>query len=167
MFIVLVLPFYFSCAFLLYKKYQIKSEVKERILKGIERKYLVYFHFSEQTFNDVVSSSEEFYYQGNMYDLVELNKVGNSYHCWCWLDNEESDLGRKLSVLVDQSMGDDTENEEGKKKLTDWFKFLYYHDGFDWSIQQIDVIHKQQSLYLLNSLFFHQSRLLLPPEFRS
>jgi hypothetical protein len=101
-----------------------------------------------------------------MYDLVEWNKTGDTYHCWCWLDSEESNLGRKLSLLVTQAMGRDTENQDEKKALTDWFKLLYFHEAFEWSITPIDSIKKQQSLYLLNGLFFYKSRLLLPPEFQ-
>lgn len=151
----------------MYKKYQVKSEVKESILKGIDRKDLVFFDFSSQTYSEIVSSSDEFYYKGNMYDLVELNKVGGHYHCWCWLDNEESELGRELSLLVTQAMGDDTENDEHKKKITDWFKLLFHHENFVWTITAIDSMRDQRTLYLLNDLFFCQPCLLLPPELKA
>lgn len=133
----------------------------------MDKKELVFFDFSSQTYNEVVSSSDEFYYKGNMYDLVEWYRIGEHYHCWCWLDNEESELGRKLSVLVTQALGDDTEHDDDKKTLTDWFKLLFLHEAFDWHITTIDSIQDQSAFYLLNSLFFHKPCLLLPPEFQA
>lgn len=112
----------------------------------------------------MVASSEEFYYQGNMYDLVEFNKVGDYYECWCWLDCEESELGRKLSLLVAQAMGDDSKKDDDKKALTDWFKLLYYPEAFNWSITPIDSIQKPYPFYLMSKLFFGKPCLLLPPE---
>lgn len=161
--IFLTLPFHISCAFLLYEKHQVKSEVKERLLKGMDRKDLVFLVFSKSKFLSLVTDNE-FYYEGEMYDLVEVKEIGDYCHCWCWLDREESDLNRRVSLLVSEAMGEDSENEEGENVLSDFFELLYCHEQDTLQLPSQCVMDRKEFFYAIHYSFFYAALLIDPPE---
>jgi len=164
--IFLILPFYISYAFLLYDKYQVKSELKQRLLNGIDRKDLVLFMLSLSDYQALISSDQELHYAGDEYDLVDAEKIGERYHCWFWLDSEESELNHKLSLLVSEAMGEDCENEEGGNLLHDFFELLYCYDHHTLSSSPHQLIESKKSFYSMEYYFFYYTFLIDPPENR-
>jgi hypothetical protein len=162
--ILLVLPFYVSCAFLFYKKYDAKSEVKERILKGMDKKDLVVFAFSKLEFQSLIADEKEFQYEGVLYDLVEVKETGGLYQCWCWLDEKESELNGKLSLLVEQAMGDESGADDGEKVLSDYFDFLYCCTASTIELSVTDFQEQEKSFYVLSYSFIYSCIFLVPPE---
>ena len=164
--IFLILPFYISYAFLLYEKHQVKSEIKERLLNGIDRKELVLFVLSPSDYQAVIASEKEWHYAGDEYDLVDAEKIGEHYHCWFWLDSEESELNHQLSLLLSESMGEDAENEEGGNLLSDFFELLYCHDYDALSSSLHQWTERKECFYSIKYYFFYSSFLIDPPENR-
>lgn len=164
--IFLILPFYISYAFLLHEKYQVKSELKERLLNGIDRKELVLFVLSPSNYQAAVASEKEWHYAGDEYDLVEAEKIGENYHCWFWLDREESELNHQLSLLLSEAMDEDSENEESENLLSDFFELLYCYDHYALFSSLHGWTEHKEYFYCIEYYFFYSSFLIDPPETR-
>ncbi|MBC7486430.1 MAG: hypothetical protein H7282_06740 [Cytophagaceae bacterium] len=140
--------------------------MKERLLKAIDRKELFLFVLYPSKYQTIVSSDNEFHYLGDVYDLVHVKKIGGKYHCWFWLDQEESDLDHQLSLLVSEAMGEDSENEEDENALNDFFELLYFFERDTFQLFSQDVIDRKEYLHPINYSFFYSSFLIDPPESR-
>ena len=162
--IFLILPFYVSSAFLLYEKFQMKSQMKERVLRGIDRDELTLIVLNPEIYESVVSYGKEIDYLGDVYDMVWVQKMGTQYHCWCWLDKEESDLNDRLTVLVDQAMGENGEDEEGMNLLNDYFDFLYCYDEYTLQLPTTCNLESEKFHYLFNYSFSYSFIFVIPPE---
>jgi len=92
---------------LTYKKNQVRKEVKRRIIEGIDQEELVHLVFTDSQLNSVLSwkHSEEFEFKGEMYDVVTHVKIDSMHHYWCWWDNDETELSRRLDELVTANFG--------------------------------------------------------------
>jgi hypothetical protein len=110
-----------------YQKKLIKKEVKRNMMDGLDKNELVVLTFALAEAKSQLKweHSKEFEYKGQMYDIVETIFSGDSVTYLCWWDNEETQLNKQLSKLVSESLGNNPQNKENKKRLLSFFKSIY------------------------------------------
>jgi hypothetical protein len=109
------------------QKIQIRKEVKWQMIAGLDKEELVHLKFSEAEKKSELKweHSREFEYKGEMYDLVEIELIGDTTYFTLWHDHEETQLNKQLNVLVAKALGNNPTKQENEKKVDDFFKTLY------------------------------------------
>jgi hypothetical protein len=112
-----------------YQRSEVKSEVKWRMIDGIDREELVLLKFSKQQSENELhwEHSKEFEYMGEMYDVVERKTRADSVFYWCWWDYEETELNRKLASLLQDVFGSDR-HQQKEQLVTQFIKSLFWSD---------------------------------------
>lgn len=114
-------------SFLHIQKKQIRHEVKDLILKGLDKEELVLLKFSREIHASLHWEKEfEFEYKGEMYDVVEQEFRGDSIFYWCWWDKEETELNKKRSEYTAQILGQDQERNQRQEQLIQFYKQLFF-----------------------------------------
>ena len=113
-------------AVLLFRKCQIRSEMKERLLGGVEENEMVRLSFDRAQIRSVLrwEHDGEFEYRGEMYDIVKTEFRGDSVFYWCIHDRSETLINRQLEALTARAAGSDPPTQEYLKKIFDFFKKL-------------------------------------------
>lgn len=124
----LVAPIGVTYVALKVRKEQVREEVKATILAGVDRGELVLHKFLKSEVDDLVDweHDREFKYQGQSYDVVEVEDHGDSVHYYTWWDKVETKLDNQLDELVANAMADDPERESNREELVQLFKSLYF-----------------------------------------
>lgn len=130
----LFLPVLATFMWLQHHKQVIRKEVKHRIIAGIDKDELVLLKFTDEAIGTQLrwEHDYEFEYKGEMYDIVESYKTGDTTYYWCWWDHRETHLNKKLASVVRHLMGNDKENKKKQKQLTVFLKSLYFTDIATW-----------------------------------
>ena len=123
----MVVPLTTSYFFVQLQKMQVKKEVKWKMIAGLDKEELVLFKFTEAESQSKLKweHAKEFEYQGEMYDVVEIEIRANTIYYWCWWDHKETKLNRQLEELVTQVLDQDTTIQGNQRKLVDYFKKLF------------------------------------------
>lgn len=120
-------PFGGSYILLQYQKLQIKKEIKEHIISGIDKNELVFLKLSKtESENELLwEHSGEFEYKGEMYDIVHSEEKGDTIFYWCWWDHDETRLNKQLNDLVNQTMGHNPGIQANTKRIATFFLSLF------------------------------------------
>lgn len=147
--------------FVHYQRMQLRSEIKHKIIDGIDKKELVFFKFSNSEKSNLEwEHAKEFEYQGEFYDVVESKTNGDSTFYWCWWDFEETELNRKCLELVTLSLGNSPQKQENQSRLFNFFESLYCNEFEDTQILFMDTDTKMGAHQLAN---FYKSLSHTPP----
>jgi hypothetical protein len=97
------------------------------MIDGLDKNELIVFTFALAEARSQLKweHSKEFEYKGQMYDIVETKFCKDSVTYLCWWDNEETKLNKRLSRLVLESLGNNTQNKENKKRLLSFYKSIF------------------------------------------
>jgi len=130
-----VAPLATTYIILKYQKKQVKREVKWKMIIGIDKEELVLLKFTEEEKQTQLNwnDSKEFEYKGEMYDIVETKIVGDTIYYWCWLDNEETELNKKIDDIVFYVLGHDKQRKESQKRIENLYKSLYFNPLPNWN----------------------------------
>lgn len=122
-----VAPFATAFVMLKQQKQQVKKEVKQKIIAGIDKKELVLLKLTEAQKQTQLNweHAKEFEYQGEMYDIVETEIVCDTTYYWCWWDHAETALNKRLDELASFVKGNHAKHKENQKRLYEFFKSLY------------------------------------------
>ncbi len=144
------MPFLATLLWLQHQKKLAKREAKSTIITGIEKDQLERLQFSISESKTILDwkHSEEFSFNGNMYDIVDTEINADSIVYWCWLDKKETELNHQLAILLDSVLGNNKERTEKKDRLTHFSKTLFNN-----SIEKIDF--SRLELKLKKIPFFH------------
>lgn len=114
--------------FLNYQKEQVQEDVKWKIIAGIDKEELVLLKFSKSDIKNqlIWTDSTEFVFEGNYYDIVEINSKEDSISFLCWQDNEETAYAQQMNELFLQAIGQNPANQENQKNLQSFYKSLYF-----------------------------------------
>lgn len=142
----LTLPFLGTYTWLKMEKRKVKKTIKWRMIDGMDKSELVLLKFTKEEAEAELEweHSREFEYNGQMYDVVEKNEVGDTTYYYCWWDHEETKLNRQLSELVANAMGKNPLNKEKQERLTNFIKNLFLKNHFDKQALQLsgeETIH--------------------------
>lgn len=127
LFFTLLAPSVIIFGWLQHRKHEVKSEIKWKMIAGIDRSKLEILTFTLPEAENQLrwKHCREFEYKGEMYDVVQKEVHGDSVTYWCWWDHEETKLNRQLSALVNNAFGDDPQQKQKNQRLVQFFKSLY------------------------------------------
>jgi hypothetical protein len=128
-----------------YKKTIVKKEVEKHIIAGINKDDLVLLIFSKEETQTLLrwEHSKEFEYNHQMYDVVETLTFGNTICYWCWWDQEETKLNRRLRELAAQACGEAPKIGEKNEPSILSLKTLYCAVYYGWKISTPELFYKQ------------------------
>ena len=128
-----VSPFWLFFSILQFEKHSLKKEIKRNIIAGINKSELVLLKFSKEEIKTKLrwEHSKEFEYNNEMYDIVESEAKNDSIFYWCWWDYEETNLNKKLDMLVKHASGMNKKNTEQANRITNFFSSFYYNNFAD------------------------------------
>jgi hypothetical protein len=121
----LIGPYLGISLYLKHEKRMLKREIKHRIIEGIDRSELVELSFTPEEKKQLRwEHSKEFEYNGEMYDVVESKSENGKITYWCWWDNEETKLNRRLNNLLARALHD-TEPSNSTKNAQFWLNLVF------------------------------------------
>ncbi len=111
-----------------YEKRQVRKEIKKRLIAGIDRSELVLLKLSRQKAEAALEweHEREFEYRGHMYDVVETRIQNDTFLYWCWPDNAETQLNKKLDRLLTGTLEHDPQRRAAERQLVQFFKSLFF-----------------------------------------
>ncbi len=132
--ILLVAPALTLFLYFQYEKSVLRSDLKERMIAGMEKDELVVLKFTQNEIEKELNweHSGEFEYQGKMYDIIQTKVQGDSIYYTCWLDEEETKLEKQLTKLVAQAFAKDTKNRDKKEHFYSFLRSFYCSNYLDW-----------------------------------
>ncbi len=109
------------------QKKHIRREVKHKIMAGMDHSQLDYFKMSLSDAAELNwEHSKEFEFNGEMYDVVKKQIFKDTVEFWCWRDNEETQLNRKLASLTVKALGQDQDHQNRKEQLQSFVRGLFF-----------------------------------------
>ncbi len=117
----------------------VRKEIKKQIIERLDDKELVHFVFTQKEAKTLLNweHSKEFEFNGEMYDVVKVRITGDTIHYWCWQDNEETVLNRKLKKLVNEFLNTDPAAKSKKQQVENFLKNLYVHTVSCWHSPEV------------------------------
>lgn len=113
------------------KQLQVREEIKQQILMGMDKGELVELTFSLEDSKKLDWEHErEFEFEGQSYDIVESEVKGDSITYFVWWDKVETKIKNQLAELVSMAMNDDQQNQDNQDRIDHLFKTLYYSTYF-------------------------------------
>ncbi|MBK8702676.1 MAG: hypothetical protein IPN33_03045 [Saprospiraceae bacterium] len=163
-------PFVGTYSWLKYEKKQVKREIKKKIIAGLDKSDLALVKVSTLTSKTALhwKHAHEFEYQGQMYDVVEIQHVGDSTYYWCWWDAEETHLNRQLNQLVANALGNNPQHKETQNRLIRFVQHLYCSPPPQWQLKSPPEDLCGRKAFWANTLpliSFTSSPPTPPPEF--
>jgi hypothetical protein len=122
----LIGPYLGISLYLKHEKRMLKREIKHQIIEGIDKSELVELTF---TLADAETKlrwehSQEFEYNGEMYDVVESKTIDGKVTYWCWWDNEETSLNKQLNQLLARALNDQTPSNSSSNAQS-WLNLIF------------------------------------------
>ncbi|MEZ4787968.1 MAG: hypothetical protein R2790_08845 [Flavobacterium haoranii] len=167
LFIVLLLPAVVTFSWLQHRKYVVKKEVKQTIIAGIDKKELQILKFHHQEVNQKVEweHSKEFEFNGKMYDIVKKEIINDSIRFFCWLDEEETELNRRLKSLLTDLYQNDVPLKLKNDLVLDFYKSLFFQNADLITFNQLFKALSSKSYYINNYFFQYYKAEIHPPIF--
>lgn len=109
------------------EKKLVKREVKHRMMEGLDPSELTRLAFTPEAAQTALEweHAGEFECRGEMYDVVESFKKGDSVVYLCWWDHEETALNLELRARVQQALQDDSARQEQQRELVFFLKNIF------------------------------------------
>ncbi|MCB0750811.1 MAG: hypothetical protein KDC52_05005 [Ignavibacteriae bacterium] len=137
----LVLPIPATYVYFQFQKRQIKKEIKEKIITTIHKEQLVTLKFTKEEAQKELKweHSKEFEYKGNMYDVVSVEIKDHIIYYYCWPDDDESELNKKIDEVLAYASGKDSQKKENRERLINFFKSLFHTKPLTWSFFKYSI----------------------------
>ncbi len=161
--IIIAAPFVGTYTWLQYKKYQVQQEIRLRMQAGVKKMNLTVLQFNRIEINSLLrwEHDKEFEYMGEMFDVVSRKEMGDSIIFICLKDIKETSINKQIRLLVSVAIGQDQQQRENHKRLTNFSKSLYNSLLFPWSLPYPDIHTKKGN----TPYFSNYSSIHLPPPF--
>lgn len=125
-----IAPLGFTFTILKVKQWQVREQIEREILQGMDKGELVQFTFSKAEAEALDWEHErEFMYNGQSYDVVEQEEVGDSVTYYVWWDKVETKIKNQLAELVAMAMNQDADQQQNQNQLEKLLKSLHYNGG--------------------------------------
>lgn len=143
------------------QKKNIRKEVKQLILEGMNETDLTTFIFTQQEYDALYwEHSKEFEFEGVMYDVVRKSRLGNKWEIVCWKDIKESIQNERLDKLIAKLLSGDQDEEN--KPVERLVLSLYYSPLIHYAMP-ITVSDKSLDFFYLPSVSNYKSGPNSPP----
>ncbi len=121
----LLTPVVGTLSWLQYNTYRVKKAVKRAIINGMDQDELTLIKITPESRHLLRwEHSREFEYRSQMYDIVSVEKHGDTTFYWCWWDREETYLNQKITEVLDYVLNTTQERNQHKQHLLDFYKSL-------------------------------------------
>lgn len=162
----LVLPVCGLFLWMKIEKHSIRKEVKESIIAGMSKTDLVALEFNIEETTKLLKwkHSREFEYEGQMYDVVEYEITGNYITYWCWKDDKESEINKKLDNLVTDAIGQNPQARKNQLRFLNFLTSLYPQSLFAWKPLSSGFELDLTSICFMNYISLAVSPLSPPPK---
>lgn len=129
--ICLVAPVLTTFSWLHFQKIRVRREVKILLEGYVKKEALTLLTFSKEAAACHLSwkDDKEFEYEGQMYDVEKREIHGDSILYWCWWDQEESSLNKKLKELLHFTASKNSNARESRERLLTFYFSLYFSTG--------------------------------------
>lgn len=110
------------------EKETIRSSVKALIFEGLDRSELVFISTEKQSDPSFSWKDEgEFTLNGRFYDIVETidDQVQQGY--WCWLDEQQSEVEKKIDRLYTLKVNTSENQKKRNLVFQNFMNSLYFH----------------------------------------
>ncbi len=134
--------------------------MEKQIITGIDKNKLVLLKFTRAAVQTKLSweHSNEFEFNGSMYDVIETETKGDTIFYWCLPDSEETKLNRQLKNLLVNALQKDKQNKEKQEHLVIFCKSLFYSKIFQWK-----AFFDSEMLSMTRPFFYYSSLFFSPP----
>lgn len=167
LFFAILLPFAVTFCILQHEKKQLKRSVKHQIINEIEMNELVYLQFSKNEVDQKLDweHSKEFEYQGEMYDVVKTVETVDSIAYYCWWDNKETALNKKLAETLSGLLPLNTEKNKSQKLLSNFSKSLFCNSILTLQLDKFTYLKTNQHIkYTFSKLDYFTGVATPPPQ---
>ena len=156
----LAAPLFTTYGRLQINKFLLKDEIKHRIIAGISPEQLLLLKFHNNELNRKIDWEEEneFQYNRRMFDVVRTKTTADSTFYWCFPDDEETQINRQITKLVDTFLGNDLQHKENQKRL-----LTFYLSPYFLSVQYWTFLDNQKDEILFSYNFDLQTCQISPP----
>lgn len=143
---VLIAPVAVTFSWLQMEKAHVRKAVKWQILNHVKKSELTLLQFSiAQSQNDLNWKHQgEFEWQEKMYDIVSFETKGDSIFYWCFADEEEEKINRKISAFLKDTWQNNLSKKEQEKRLDSFFKSLFVDEAESLSGMFPTIVAHQQ-----------------------
>ena len=120
------LPFFVTKEYLQYHRKVIRREVKIAINAGLKDEQLLLMSFCKNKISSQIvwEKADEFEYQNEMYDVVRQCEKSDSIFYWCWKDDDESAIKKRLNLLSSAEWIKSHQNDPQKERQFQYNKNL-------------------------------------------
>ena len=119
-------PIGLTYAVLKWKQWQVKENIEQQILIGMDKGELLELTFSIEDSKKLDWEHErEFVFEKQSYDVVESKIEGDSITYFVWWDKVETKIKHQMAELVSLAMNHDQQNQENQNRIENFFKTLY------------------------------------------
>lgn len=134
------------------EKQNIRKEVKKMIIAGMSKNDLVMLEFSIEETATLLNwkHSREFEYRGQMYDVVKHYETSDSITYYCWKDDKESEINKKIDHLIAQAVGQNSQARENQARYLNFLTSLFPQSLFEWNPLPTGFELDLTSIYLIN-----------------
>lgn len=163
----MLLPAVVTFSWLQHRKHVVKKEVKQNIIAGINKLELQILQFHHQEVDQKVEweHSKEFEFEGKMYDVVEKEIINDSIRFFCWLDEEETELNRRLKSLLTDVYQNDVPLKLKNDLVLNFYKSLFFQNADLITFNQLFKTVSSKSYYINNYFFQYKNAEIQPPIF--
>lgn len=110
------------------EKETIRTSVKALIFEGLDRSELVFISTEQQSDPSFDWKDEgEFELNGRYYDIVETIDDQDQQGHWCWLDEEESEVEKKINRLYNLKLNTSENQKKRNLVFQNFINSLYFH----------------------------------------
>lgn len=82
-------------------RHQIRKEVKRKIKAGLTESEMTLLIIPNEQLGDLKwKHSKEFKLKGQMYDVIKKENIEWGVKYWCWWDNDETELNKRLNRML-------------------------------------------------------------------
>lgn len=117
-----------------FEKLTLKRERIEKLAIGKGVNEIVFLKFSNQETETKLrwKHPKEFEYDGQMYDVISKEIIGDSIIYKCWWDHEETKLNKRLKKLVASAFNRKDANRKTQKQLQIYLTSFFCTKLLDW-----------------------------------
>lgn len=144
----------------------VKHEVKHHIKENVSKAELTHFSYAITENPNIVEweHAMEFEFEGEMYDVVFSEIKNDTAHYWCWKDQKESHLNKKLTFLLQEYYQESPEEQEKQMKFGKWLTELFWNPSYTCSPTPIISKNKLNSHQPNLYSNLHEGGIFCPPE---
>lgn len=147
-----------------HQRNEIRHEVRTIIKNQVDRSDLTLLTFSpsELTYAVQWKHGKEFKFKGKMYDIIEREYKDGLVYYYCWKDEKENELNKKMDQLLAFMLGDNPQQKNQERHFERLAISLFCYKG-EITISAVDVENPKAVSHLYGHYLNRTSSPPTPP----